>query len=71
MKKKKETKLQNVHGPAAWPFKIDDVEAWSYFTNAFSQDECKEIIKLGKRFSMMDGAVRHGVEPKARLSKIN
>ena len=70
--KKKEKKKQSIkHGPSSWPFKPDSIESFSYYSNAFSKEECKKIIKLGKQFAMVDGAVRNGVEPKARLSKIN
>ena len=70
--KKKEKKKQSIkHGPSSWPFKPDSIESFSYYPNAFSKEECKKIIKLGKQFAMVDGAVRNGVEPKARLSKIN
>jgi len=32
-----------------WPFKIDTLETWAYCNNAFSKEECEQIIKWGKK----------------------
>ena len=53
-----------------WPFEVDTLEHWAYRDNAFTKKECKEIIKIGKQTSFIEGRTRSGVT-KHRLSKIN
>jgi primosomal protein N' len=54
-----------------WPFKLDHVQSWAYWKNAFSKEECNLIVKLGKK-NLITG---HVIDPKKtknyRKSKIN
>ena len=44
-----------------WPFEVDTLENWAYRDNAFTGKECKEIIRIGKQTSFIDGRTRSGV----------
>jgi PKHD-type hydroxylase len=35
------------HGNTFWPFQINSVHPYAYWSNAFSDEECKKIIKIG------------------------
>jgi len=71
MKKESKDKVYN----GTWTFKIDDVQPWAYYNNAFSKEECEEIIKIGKEFNLQNAKVGidkvNEVNKKIRLSKIS
>lgn len=56
--KKKEFKVVNT----VWSFNQDHVENWAFWNNAFSVDECKEIIRLGESRILKDGRVRKQID---------
>ena len=33
---------------AAWPFELDQLNNWAYWEKAFTDEECDQIIKIGK-----------------------
>ena len=38
-------------------FKVDHVHPWAYWDNLFTEDECKEIIKIGTALNQVDAEV--------------
>jgi len=51
-----------------WPFANDTVEEWAYWNNAFTPDECKEIIRVGELKGIKQGSVigDKPIDPKIR-----
>lgn len=41
----------------SWCFKLDHVHTWAFYKQAFSKEECEEIIKIGKSLDVTDGTV--------------
>ena len=44
MKTKKEKNFENT----SWNFKLDKVNLYAYWENAFTKEECEKIIKIAK-----------------------
>ena len=66
MKKKvKEHKFQN----SSWNFKVDEVNFYAYWNNAFSKEECQTIINIAKNKGLIKGTTRG--ESDVRDSKIS
>jgi PKHD-type hydroxylase len=40
---------------AAWPFRMDDVNGWAYWEQAFTPEECQKIIDIGTSRLMEKG----------------
>ena len=59
------TKVEN----AAWPFKLDSVENYAYWNNAFSKEECEKIINIAKKKGLIKGTTK-GITKDIRDSKI-
>jgi len=38
-------------------FKVDHAHPWAYWDNLFTEDECKEIIKIGQSLDQLNGTV--------------
>lgn len=47
----KETKFKN----SSWPFKVDPTSLYAYWNNAFSKEECLNIIDIGKNRGLIKG----------------
>jgi len=53
-KKEKEIKFEN----SSWNFKLDQVNLYSYWNDAFSKEECEKIIKIAKNKGLIKGVTR-------------
>ena len=53
-----------------WPIKLDTVESWSYWDDAFSKEECEKIIKLGNSLVKKEGTI-FGENKGFRKSKVS
>ena len=42
---------------SSWSFELDRVYFYAFYKNAFSKEECKEIIKIGKNKNLKKGEV--------------
>jgi PKHD-type hydroxylase len=51
-KKVKESKFKST----SWPFKADTLEAWAFWNEAFSVEECKKIIEIGNKKGLIKGS---------------
>lgn len=55
---------------SVWPFELDHVENWAYYSGAFSADDCAKIIEIGNRRIVDDSRVQgNQLNNKIRLSK--
>lgn len=56
-----------------WKLKaeIDDVESWAYLENAFSKEECENIIKLGETLMPTTATILNGECLDVRDSKVS
>jgi PKHD-type hydroxylase len=50
---------------SAWPFEVDHVEAWSYWDNLFTKEECEMIVAIGQSKKPEAAGVIGGEELKA------
>jgi len=66
-KKDKELKFQST----AWPFQVDSLEAWAYWDNAFTPEECKKIIDIGNKKGLVKGTTIGEKFKKIRDSNIS
>jgi PKHD-type hydroxylase len=66
-KKVKEHKPLNT----VWPFEIDKLDTWAFWSEAFSVDECKKIIDIGNKKGLLKGAIKEGENKKIRDSQIS
>ncbi|NDD14488.1 MAG: 2OG-Fe(II) oxygenase [Betaproteobacteria bacterium] len=46
-----------------WAFDVDRTESWAYCVNAFTADECEQIIAIGESHVLEKGKVRFSLEP--------
>jgi PKHD-type hydroxylase len=66
MKKKvKEPKFEN----SAWNFKLDQINLYAFWNNAFSKEECQTIINIAKNKGLIKGKTNG--ESDVRNSKIS
>jgi PKHD-type hydroxylase len=49
-------KLDNI-APSSWPFKLDSVESYAFWKNAFSKEECLKIIKIAKKIKSEESKI--------------
>lgn len=42
-----------------WTFETDTIERWTYWENAFSAEECDQIIKIGKEYKSYSAPVNN------------
>jgi PKHD-type hydroxylase len=56
--KKKEFKVVN----SVWSFNRDHVENWAFWNDAFSKDECKEIIRLGESRILKPARIKEKID---------
>jgi PKHD-type hydroxylase len=54
----------------SWPFKIDKLENWAFWNHFLSNDECKEIIKIGTEAGLIQATTVNGNLNGYRDSKI-
>ena len=51
-------------------FKVDHVHPWAYWDNLFTEDECKEIIKIGNLADKKNATIGQGIISKdSRICK--
>ena len=50
----KKQKFEN----ASWSFKLDKVNLYSYWNNAFTKEECEKIIQIAKNKGLVKGKTR-------------
>jgi PKHD-type hydroxylase len=53
-----------------WQFKLDQIHDYAYYEKAFSEEECKKIIKLGKRNLKKAETIKAKQTKKFRESRI-
>jgi PKHD-type hydroxylase len=53
-------------------FQVDHVHPWAYWDNLFTEDECKEIIKIGNLLDRTDAGIsnKNVVDKDIRICKI-
>lgn len=63
----KETKFQNT----AWNFKVDEVNLYSFWKEAFSKEECQTIVDIAKNKNLIEGTIGEKSRANIRNSKIS
>jgi PKHD-type hydroxylase len=54
----------------AWAFNLDHVHSWAYWDNAFTEEECERIIKIGNDRTQQEAKIRSGDKDGIRKSEI-
>lgn len=54
----------------SWAFEVDSIPTFAFQENAFSPEECKQIINLSEQYFLKDATVKHGKLSEIRKSKI-
>jgi PKHD-type hydroxylase len=56
---------------AAWPFRADQTNSYAYWDDAFTTEECRQIIDIGNQRILNKGLIENGVDDDAtRKSEI-
>lgn len=55
---------------SCWPFKVDEINAYAYWNNVFSKEECLKIIEIGKNKGLIEGTTFGDNKDNVRDSKI-
>ena len=57
---------------ASWAFEVDQSNAWAYWEQAFTSEECQKIIDYAEQFEKIDAGVsnKDGLNSEIRESKI-
>jgi PKHD-type hydroxylase len=63
-------KNNSVSANSSWNFKLDEVNSFAYWKNAFSKEECKKIITIAKNKKLIKGTTIGENKSKVRDSKI-
>ena len=53
-----------------WSLEQDTIQDWAYWDNVFTKEECKKIIKEGKKLGLEKGTV-NGKKFNRRKSKVS
>jgi len=68
----KNKKVEKYKSPStAWPFEIDQLETWAYWNNAFSADECNQIIDIANKKTRLTGLTLGGENKKIRDCQVS
>lgn len=63
--------LQDTKPNSAWAFELDPVHPWAFWEQAFTPEECNQIIEIGNGFVREDATTRGGNKDKIRRSEIS